>query len=73
MTDIELPSPEPQTVCEPQMVQEFQRALKEKMTNPKNKMNRWSSEGISRRSQRDRKAPERLQVKSMKGKSYDFY
>ena len=73
MTDIELPSPEPQTVSEPQMVQEFQDALKEKLTNRKNKMNRWSSEGLSRRSQRDRKAPERLQVRSMKGKSYDKY
>ena len=56
---------------ENQMAQELKDALKAKMTNRKNKMNRWSSEGISRRSQRESKAPQRLQVKSMKGKSYD--
>ena len=73
MGDPELPSPEPQIVSEPEMVQEFQNALKEKLTKRKNKMNKWSSEGLSRRSQRDSKAPDRLQVRSMKGKSYDKY
>ena len=59
-------------VDENQMAKELKDALKEKQAKRRGKINRWSSEGLSKRkSKREKKAPERFEVKSMRGKSYD--
>ena len=82
--DIELPSSPPQLPTESsedsknvtlsddnQMAQEFKAALKDKQVKRRNRQNKWSSEGLSRRSKRDKKAPDKFEIKSTKGKSYD--
>ena len=53
------------------MAQEFKAALKDKQVKRRNRQNKWSSEGLSRRSKRDKKAPDKFEIKSTKGKSYD--
>ena len=61
-------SPNPD--AEGQLATELKNALKKKQLQRRKKINKWASEGPPRRSQRDKKAPQRLEAKS-KGQSHD--
>ena len=49
---------------------ELKDALKNKQLHRRKRMNKWASDGPPRRSQRDKKAPKRLEARS-KGQSHD--
>ena len=57
-------------VDESQLAKELKDALKNKQLHRRKRMNKWASDGPPRRSQRDKKAPKRLEARS-KGQSHD--
>ena len=61
-------SPNPD--AEGQLATELKNALKKKQLQRRKKINKWASEGPSRRSTREKKAPERLEMKT-KGQTHD--